>query len=896
MELVSVAMTPVVVATAAVAAAAAAAAAANELTLDFDGAQRGRVFDGIGALSAGATSRFLPDYPEPQRSQILDLLFARSGGAALHWLKIELGGDTQSTCGTEPSPIRADGVINIDRGYETWLMQEAVKRNPEIRLYALPWGFPAWVGHGACERAAHIPPLVNGGCSNDVVAADSISSQRMAKYHAAFVNATAHMSPALNISWIGLWNEDSWTPANAEALRDALDSSSTTQHTRISAPDQGIGGAGMVLQALANTSDRGLRASIDAISVHYPKSISTEAMRAAALPTWSSEDWSLDGSEAGAGCLARALNWNYVEGLYTSTVVWSLLTAIPKFLHFYGTGLLTAGEPWSGHFNQSAPIFIIAHYTQFVSPGWTYLAHGNGTGWLLGGGSFTTLVSPSGEDFTVILETMTRNHSLCKGGPPLELPDGRRWPDQTQRLSLRLSSLPIPRNRSLFRWESMLFVGNKTIDPTEHYPTLFKQKPGILVAADGTLTIDMPIDTLVTLTTVSGGRKDSDASPPSAPFPAHYSDSFGAADDYKRDQMPRFWSDQAGSFAIALSTGQWGRKSGSSIASINAAPDLVLQQQVDSSPSLGGTGWHNRDSEAPISIFGDYTGADTILSVRARIVGRGAPPPPPTTSVVVSPIVSVSSGFCLAVGPGKSVVDGAHIVVWKCLNKMSEQWAINTTETNTLIVVQSSQMCLSTLCPALHLNGSVCQRKCDSSAPSQRWHVSSDEKFSISQNGVCLTSFSLNKGVQTGPCGNNMALWTRAHGRILPPTFVAVALRVGGNLTCTGTFPRNTPGCAAAAKMTDWMQHGIYFVVSADGTWSILSGTTTLSTATGPALGDGWHTIELRTKGTVATAFLDGHEVGTVRDRVFQRGWAALSSGFHLAEFANFSLVREASE
>ena len=101
---------------------------------------------------------------------------------------------------------------------------------------------------------------------------------------------------------------------------------------------------------------------------------------------------------------------------------------------------------------------------------------------------------------------------------------------------------------------------------------------------------------------------------------------------------------------------------------------------------------------------------------------------------------------------------------------------------------------------------------------------------------------------------------------------------------------------AAAAKMTDWMQHGIYFVVSADGTWSILSGTTTLSTATGPALGDGWHTIELRTKGTVATAFLDGHEVGTVRDRVFQRGWAALSSGFHLAEFANFSLVREASE
>ena len=125
---------------------------------------------------------------------------------------------------------------------------------------------------------------------------------------------------------------------------------------------------------------------------------------------------------------------------------------------------------------------------------------------------------------------------------------------------------------------------------------------------------------------------------------------------------------------------------------------------------------------------------------------------------------------------------------------------------------------------------------------------------------------------------------------------MAIALRVGGNLTCKDTFPRNTPGCAATAKMTDWMQHGIYFVASSDGAWSILSGMTTLSTGAGPALGDGWHTLELRTQGTAVTALLDGHELGTVQDHMFERGWAALTSGFHLAEFANFSLVREASE
>jgi len=54
-------------------------------------------FDGHGALSAGASSRLLVDYPEPQRSEILDFLFKPNFGASLHILKVEIGGDTQST-------------------------------------------------------------------------------------------------------------------------------------------------------------------------------------------------------------------------------------------------------------------------------------------------------------------------------------------------------------------------------------------------------------------------------------------------------------------------------------------------------------------------------------------------------------------------------------------------------------------------------------------------------------------------------------------------------------------------------------------------------------------------------------------------------------------------------
>jgi hypothetical protein len=37
---------------------------------------------------------------------------------------------------------------NYDRGYEWWLMEQAKARNPRIKLAALPWGAPHWVGNG----------------------------------------------------------------------------------------------------------------------------------------------------------------------------------------------------------------------------------------------------------------------------------------------------------------------------------------------------------------------------------------------------------------------------------------------------------------------------------------------------------------------------------------------------------------------------------------------------------------------------------------------------------------------------------------------------------------------------------------------------------------------------
>lgn len=72
-----------------------------------DGSEAHLSYDGHGALSAGASSRLLIDYPEPQRGQVLDLLFKPNYGASMDMIKVEIGGDGQSTDGTEASHMHS---------------------------------------------------------------------------------------------------------------------------------------------------------------------------------------------------------------------------------------------------------------------------------------------------------------------------------------------------------------------------------------------------------------------------------------------------------------------------------------------------------------------------------------------------------------------------------------------------------------------------------------------------------------------------------------------------------------------------------------------------------------------------------------------------------------------
>ena len=108
----------------------------------------GRILEGIGAVSAGASSRLLIEYPEKQRSEVLDYLFKQNFGAGFQHLKVEIGGEVNSTDGIELTHMRSRDDENYQRGYEWWLMREAKKRNRDVILDCLAWGAPSWIGGG----------------------------------------------------------------------------------------------------------------------------------------------------------------------------------------------------------------------------------------------------------------------------------------------------------------------------------------------------------------------------------------------------------------------------------------------------------------------------------------------------------------------------------------------------------------------------------------------------------------------------------------------------------------------------------------------------------------------------------------------------------------------------
>jgi galactosylceramidase len=210
---------------------------------------------------------------------------------------------------------------------------------------------------------------------------------------------------------------------------------------------------------------------------------------------------------AGAAVLAHDLSQQARWGI-SASIVWCLIFSWFAPLPFsrvthtnagLGHALLVAAEPWSGNYEISPTVHVIAHHTQFAKPGWYYVG-GGGMGVLRAGGSYLTRLNvrtPSTElEFSITFDVMGVNVS------------------QTVLFSLGgLSGRALP--AILHMWVT-----------TQH--SSFARGADLIVASDATFSVHLPADAMVTVTTTSGqaAPKPKVPIPPSRPFPFPYADNF----------------------------------------------------------------------------------------------------------------------------------------------------------------------------------------------------------------------------------------------------------------------------------------------------------------------------------------------------------------------------------
>jgi hypothetical protein len=478
------------------------AAAATAITVN--GTSAGRAFGGIGAISGGGgNTRLLTDYPAAQQQQILDYLFEPGYGADLQILKVEIGGDTNSTDGSESSHMHSASVTDCNTGYEWWLMEQAKALNPNIKLYGLAWGAPGWIGGGNFWSTDMINYLVNWlGC---------------AKSH------------GLTINYLGGWNERNYNIPWYEQLRSTLNADGYSA-VQIVGADSGWD----IASDIASNST--FASAVSIIGVHYPcqggdgGNADTCPGNATATstgkPLWASENGSQD-LNSGAPALIRSITRGYVDAGLSAYINWPIVAAVYPNLPYSTDGLVLANQPWSGAYSVGESLWATAQVTQFTQPGWQFLNSGSG---YLGGsesnGSYVSLKSTNGTDYSTIIETTTAtaaqtvNVSVSGG---LSTGTVHVWATDV--------NAPAAANT---------FVQQASITPSNGAYSLTVQ-PGYIY----------------TLTTTTGQGKGTAASPSQSTLALPYSDSF---DSDTVDQQPRYLSQQQGAFEVeACAGGRSGR-------------------------------------------------------------------------------------------------------------------------------------------------------------------------------------------------------------------------------------------------------------------------------------------------------------------------------------------------
>lgn len=531
----------------------------NEIVIDNQ--EEGRIFQGIGAVSAGASSRLLYDYSEPERSQILDYLFKPNYGANIQVLKVEIGGDMNSTDGAEASHMRSSDKIDCNRGYEWWLMKEAKKRNPDIKLAGLAWGTPGWIG-------------------------DNFWSANNIDYHLEWLRC-AEKEHDLQIDYMGGWNERphdekriDWFIEWDKALEEKF------PHIELISDDRCCTNREDLWQVVDDMyENEQYMEAIDNVGVHFAcghrtehkECYSPELAKKLDQPLWMSENSAQD-HDLGGLTTTRALNRMYIDARITGYITWSPISAWYDNIELADTGLMLAQWPWSGYYKVDRNIWAFAHTAQFAKPGWKYI--NNASGYTLEGASYVTLQSPNSDDFSTIIE------ALDTGSVEVVSFDVKG--------NLRADSVHVfaTNMRSLSKSDYFVDKGAKSIDNGKFSLTV---RPGYVYS----------------LTTTTGQKKgmDKSGSRMSEKMELPYKEDF---ESYDEGKLARFFSDINGAFETAPCGG--GREGTCYRQVLKEEPINWVSGNVQPATVMGDSRW-----------WGDYTVSSDVLleqSGYVEIVGR----------------------------------------------------------------------------------------------------------------------------------------------------------------------------------------------------------------------------------------------------------------------------------
>ena len=509
------------------------AASAATTTIGVNGTSAGRTFDGIGAISGGGgNSRLLIDYPPTQRQQILDYLFEPGYGADLQILKVEIGGDTNSTDGAEPSIEHTAGNIQCNTGYEFWLMQQAKALNPNIKLYGLAWGAPGWIGGG------------------------DFWSTDMINYLVAWLGCAK--ADGLTIDYLGGWNERGYDIAWYEQLRSTLNADGYSGVQIVGADsDWSVANDIDTNTAFAN--------AVQIIGSHYPcggdgGSADTCSTTSQALssgkPLWASENGSQD-MNSGAPALIRSITRGYTDAQMTAYINWPLIASITPNLPYPTDGMMTASQPWSGNYSVGESTWATAQVTQFTQPGWQFLNSGSG---YLGGaesnGSYVSLKSTNGSDYSTVIETTTASAA------------------QTVNVNVSggLST------GTVHVWST---------DVNSPNPATSMIHSQDITPSGGSYSLTVQPGYIYTLTTTTGQGKGTAVSPAPATLGLPYSDSF---DQDATGSEPQYLETMQGAYQVEPC---FGGRSGQCVEQMAPVKPIEWQSDSDAFALIGDTTWSN---------------------------------------------------------------------------------------------------------------------------------------------------------------------------------------------------------------------------------------------------------------------------------------------------------------